>query len=78
MTGKYTFQFQKDGAETSRTFLLRNYYDGTWHGTLLDEQGRSVIVSNLTAENGTVAFKRKSPERSVKSRLPTTGRKRFR
>lgn len=73
MTGKYTFQFQKDGAEASRTFLLRNYYDGTWHGTLLDEQGRSVIVSNLTAENGTVAFTAKEPDLLLEAALQISG-----
>lgn len=55
-TGKYTFTFDMSGTKASRTLLLRNYYDGTWHGTLLDEQGKSVIVSKLTAENGTISF----------------------
>lgn len=55
-TGKYTFTFDMNGTTASRTLLLRNYYDGTWHGTLLDEQGKSVIVSKLTAENGTISF----------------------
>ncbi len=55
-TGKYTFTFDMNGTKASRTLLLRNYYDGTWHGTLLDEQGKSVIVSKLTAENGTISF----------------------
>ena len=73
-TGKYTFTFERDGAKASRTLLLRNYYDGTWHGTLLDEQGKSVIVSKLTAEDSLISFTAKESGQELEAALKTDGK----
>ena len=74
MRGKYTFTFTMNGTGTTRTLLLRNYYDGTWHGTLRDDQGESVIVDKLTAENGVITFIAKEKAQELEARLTTDGK----
>ena len=74
MRGKYTFKFTMNGTETTRTLLLRNYFDGTWHGTLRDDQGESVIVDKLTAEDGVITFIAKEKAQELEVSLTTDGK----
>lgn len=55
-TGKYIFTMPTPSGERESTLLLRNYYDGTYHGTLLDSHGGSSIISDLKLLEDGISF----------------------
>lgn len=54
--GKYIFTMPTPSGERENTFLLRNYYTGALHGTLLDGHGGVQVAKHLEAEGDTLRF----------------------
>lgn len=56
-TGKYVFSMPTSSGAQENTLLLRNYYDGTYHGTLLDAHFGSSIIEKLELLENSVKFR---------------------
>ena len=54
--GKYIFTMPTPRGELQSTFLLRNYYTGALHGTLLDAHGGVQLAKNIVAEGDKLSF----------------------
>ena len=54
--GKYVFTMPTPGGERESTFILRNYYDGTLHGTLLSSHGGVAVAKDVKAEGDILSF----------------------
>ena len=59
--GKYIFKMPTPRGELENTFLLRNYYSGNYHGTLLDAHGGVQVAKNIETEGDILVF----PELSI-------------
>jgi hypothetical protein len=54
--GKYVFTMPTPSGERESIFFLRNYYDGSLHGTLLDSHGGVAVASDIKTETGGLSF----------------------
>ena len=54
--GKYIFTMPTPRGELENTFLLRDYYTGELHGTLLDAHGGVQLARNIAAEGDRLSF----------------------
>lgn len=54
--GKYIFTMPTPSGERENTFLLRNYYTGTLHGTLLDGHGGVQLAQNIAVDGTRLTF----------------------
>ena len=55
--GKYIFSMPTPSGDRESTLLLRNYYNGKYHGTLLDSHGSSNIVTDFAETEKGFTFK---------------------
>lgn len=54
--GKYIFSMPTPRGELENTFLLRNYYTGALHGTLLDAHGGIQLAKNIVTDGDKLTF----------------------
>lgn len=54
--GKYIFTMPTPRGDLENTFLLRNYYTGELHGTLLDAHGSVQMAKNIVTDGDTISF----------------------
>lgn len=54
--GKYIFTMPTPSGERENTFLLRNYYTGELHGTLLDGHGGVQLAQNIVTDGDKLTF----------------------
>ena len=54
--GKYIFTMPTPRGELQNTFLLRNYYTGALHGTLLDAHGGIQLAKNIVTDGDKLTF----------------------
>jgi len=54
--GKYLFSMPTPRGELENTFLLRNYYTGALHGTLLDAHGGVQLAKNIVTDGDKLSF----------------------
>jgi len=54
--GKYIFTMPTPRGELENTFLLRNYYTGALHGTLLDAHGGVQLAKNVVTDGSRLTF----------------------
>jgi len=54
--GKYIFKMPTPRGELENTFLLRNYYTGAYHGTLLDAHGGVQVAKNIETDGDILRF----------------------
>jgi hypothetical protein len=54
--GKYIFTMPTPSGERESTFFLRNYYDGSLHGTLLSSHGGVDLARDIVAEGNRLSF----------------------
>lgn len=71
--GKYQFKMPTPRGELENTFLLRNYYTGVLHGTLLDAHGGVQLARNITTEGDTLCFEAQAGPCPVKFRFEMSG-----
>ena len=58
--GKYIFTMPTPSGERENTFLLRNYYTGELHGTLLDGHGGVQLAQNIVTDGDKLTFTAKA------------------
>ena len=58
--GKYTFKMPTPSGERESAFLLRNYYDGNLHGTLLSSHGGVDVAKDIRTEGDMLSFSAKA------------------
>jgi len=54
--GKYVFKMPTPSGERESTFFLRNYYDGSLHGTLLSSHGGVDVAKDISIDGDTLCF----------------------
>ncbi len=75
--GKYTFDMPTPAGTAANTFLLRNYYTGALHGTLLDAHGNVQLASNIETEGDTLRFQAQAGPCLIKFTMTLTGPETF-
>ncbi|MCD7768685.1 MAG: hypothetical protein LUH36_00985, partial [Oscillospiraceae bacterium] len=75
--GKYTFDLPTPAGTAANTFLLRNYYTGALHGTLLDAHGNVQLASNIETEGDTLRFQAQAGPCLIKFTMTLTGPETF-
>ncbi|MCD7844543.1 MAG: hypothetical protein LUG57_01530 [Oscillospiraceae bacterium] len=75
--GKYTFDLPTPAGTAANTFLLRNYYTGALHGTLLDAHGNVQLASNIETEGDTLRFQAQAGPCLIKFTITLTGPEAF-
>lgn len=58
--GKYTFTMPTPSGDRESVFILRNYYDGTLHGSFQSAHGGAEVGREIVAEGNTLSFKAKA------------------
>lgn len=71
--GKYQFKMPTPRGELDNTFLLRNYYTGALHGTLLDAHGGVQLAKNITVEGDALCFEAQAGPCPVQFRFLVEG-----
>ena len=71
--GKYIFTMPTPRGELQNTFLLRNYYTGALHGTLLDAHGGVQLAKNIVAEGDKLSFTAQAGPNKVNFAFTLTG-----
>ena len=71
--GKYIFTMPTPRGELQNTFLLRNYYTGALHGTLLDAHGGVQLAKNIVAEGDRLSFTAQAGPNKVNFAFTLTG-----
>lgn len=58
--GKYTFTMPTPSGERESALLLRNYYDGNYHGVLTSSHGGTDVIKNVETEGNVLRFDAKA------------------
>ena len=64
--GKYVFTMPTPSGERETTFLLRNYYTGALHGTLLDSHGGVQLAHDIATEGNRLCFESEAGPSTIK------------
>lgn len=70
--GKYVFTMPTPSGDRESTFFLRNYYDGSLHGTLLSSHGGTEVAKNVEADGSRVSFRTKAGPAEIKFQFDLT------
>ena len=73
--GKYVFTMPTPSGERESTFLLRNYYTGELHGTLLDSHGGVQLAHDIVTEGNRLRFESEAGPSTIRFDFTVDGDK---